>query len=100
MKSPGAAGADEIRIKVKAIPRANKNQISGLMEDGSLKVHLKAPPVDGKANQALVKLLADCFKVSQSAVSIISGLNGRKKIVKISGLSTKEYHKIIDQITG
>lgn len=100
MKSPGAAGEDEIRIKVKAIPRAKKNQISGFMEDGSLKVHLKAPPVDGKANQALIKLLADSLNVSQSAISIISGLNGRKKIVKIIGLSTKEYHKIIEQIAG
>ena len=100
MKSPGTPGEDEIRIKVKAIPRAKKNQISGLMEDGSLKVRLAAPPVDGKANQALIKLLGDSLKIPQSEISIISGLNGRNKTVKIIGLSSKEYHRIIGQIAG
>ena len=100
MKSPSAAGEDEIRIKVKVIPRAKKNQISGFMEDGSLKVRLAAPPVDGKANQALIKLLAESLELPQADISIISGLNGRNKTIKIIGLSSIEYYRVIGQIVG
>lgn len=100
MKSPSAAGKDEIRIKVKVIPRAKKNQISGFMEDGSLKVRLAAPPVDGKANQALIKLLAEILELPQADISIISGLNGRNKTIKIIGLSSIEYYRVIGQVVG
>ena len=99
MKSPSSAGEDEIRIKVKVIP-ARKNQISGFMEDGSLKVRLAAPPVDGKANQALIKLLAESLELPQADISIISGLNGRNKTIKIIGLSSIEYYRVIGQIVG
>ena len=73
MNAAGVEDKDEVRIKIKVIPRAKKNRISGFMEDGSLKVRLTAPPVDGKANRALIKLLADNLNISQANISIISG---------------------------
>jgi uncharacterized protein (TIGR00251 family) len=52
-------------------------------EDGSLIVHLKSPPVDGKANEELIKLLAEKFDVPKSDIRIKSGLSSRQKLVKI-----------------
>ncbi|MEG5067583.1 DUF167 domain-containing protein [Microcoleus sp. B3-A4] len=51
--------------------------------DGSLTIHLKSPPVDGKANQELIILLAKNFKVPKSALGIKSGFSSRNKLVEI-----------------
>jgi len=95
VKNSRGNDAEQIRIKVKVVPRAKKNQISGIMEDGSLKVRVVEPPVDGKANQALIKLLADTLKIPKTDVAIISGLQNRNKIVRIEGLSLEEYQQTI-----
>ena len=70
-------------IKIKVIPHAGKNEIVGKLADGTLKIKLKAPPVDGKANEELVKFLAKEFGVKKDGVKIISGKTGRKKIIEI-----------------
>lgn len=70
-------------ITVKVIPRSSKNEVVGEMDDGILKVKLTAPPVDGEANKALIKLLADYFGVSKSSVRILKGERGKVKVVEI-----------------
>lgn len=75
-----------VTITVKATPRANKNEIAGADADW-LRVRLKAPPVDGKANEALVKFFAELFSVAKNAVSIISGDTSRLKRVHIAGIT-------------
>ncbi|NJR65660.1 MAG: DUF167 domain-containing protein [Leptolyngbyaceae cyanobacterium CRU_2_3] len=69
-----------LRVKVK--PNAKKQEIQ-TAEDGSLIVHLKSPPVNGKANAELIKLLAAEFKVSKSSIQIKSGLSSKQKLVEI-----------------
>jgi len=86
------------KIQVRVVPRAKKNEIIGLMEDGSLKIRLTAPPVDGRANQALIKLLANTLGVSASQIWISSGEHSRNKSVLIDGLDLNEYQAIIDQL--
>lgn len=98
MSAKGDRG--EIRIRVKVIPRARTNQISGFMDDGSLKVRLTAPPVDGRANQALIDMLADTLDLPKSNISILSGSHSRNKTVGIVGISLEGYQKIIDQLTA
>ncbi len=98
MSAKGDRG--EIRIRVKVIPRARTNQISGVMDDGSLKVRLTAPPVDGKANQALIDMLADTLDLPKSNISILSGSHSRNKTVGIVGISLEGYQKVIDQLTA
>ncbi len=71
------------KITVKVIPRSSKNQMI-LLEDGTYKVKLTAPPVDGAANEALIKFLSEEFHVAKSCVQIIKGETGRNKIVEIS----------------
>jgi uncharacterized protein len=71
---------------VKVHPRARKNAITGVVGD-ALKLALTAPPVDGKANQAVIEFFADLFAIPRSSVTIASGETSRNKIVRISGLS-------------
>jgi uncharacterized protein (TIGR00251 family) len=76
--------ADSI-ISVRVTPRASRNEVAGF--DGDvLRVRLKAPPVDGKANEALGRLLAEHLGVRLSDVVIVSGLKSRTKRVSINGV--------------
>lgn len=68
---------------VKVKPNSKQQSIEE-QPDGSLKVYLKSPPVDGKANQELIVLLAKKFKVSKSAIGIKSGLSSRNKLVEFA----------------
>lgn len=67
---------------VKVISRSSKNEIKK-QEDGSYRVKLTAPPVDGAANEALIKFLSKELGVSKSKISILKGETGRKKIIQI-----------------
>jgi uncharacterized protein (TIGR00251 family) len=67
---------------VKVKPNSKKQAIVE-EEDGSLTVHLKSPPVDGKANKELIEILAKNFGVTKSQITIQVGLSGRNKLVNI-----------------
>ena len=71
-----------MKKSVKVKPNSKKQAIIE-EDDGSLTVHLKSPPVDGKANQELVELLAKKFAVPKSHITIRLGLSGRNKLVEI-----------------
>lgn len=71
-----------MKKQVKVKPNSKQQNIEELA-DGSLKVNLKSPPVDGKANKELIELLAKKFAVSKSQISIKSGLSSRNKLVEI-----------------
>ena len=71
-------------------PRSSKNEICGLHGD-SLKIRLTSPPVEGEANRMCVKFLAKSLRVSPSRITIVSGLTGRKKIIRVEGMDTKEF---------
>jgi hypothetical protein len=77
-----------VKVRVKVIPRAREKEILKL-GDGSLKVKLTAPPVDGKANKQLIELIAEYYKVKKSQVTIVSGEKSRNKIIYID--SSKSY---------
>ena len=76
-------------ISVKVHPRARKNAITGQI-DGTLKVALTSPPVDGKANQACIEFFAEALRVPRSTVTITSGQSSRRKTIQIAGLLAKE----------
>ena len=73
-----------MRIYIKVIPRSSQNKIEKLSE-GEYRVHLTAPPVEGKANEALVKLLAEHFGVAKSAIEIVGGKSSSRKMVDVGG---------------
>jgi uncharacterized protein (TIGR00251 family) len=84
--------AKGVLLPVRAVPRASKNEIQGIYND-ALKVRLQAPPVEGKANQALIRFLSDALDIPRSQLSIASGETGRNKAVLIAGISKTELLK-------
>lgn len=86
MTIPLEARDDAVRIPVRAQPRASRSEIVG-EHDGALKVRLAAPPVEGEANRALVKLLAKRIGVPRSAVTVVTGETGRNKVVEVVGVT-------------
>lgn len=72
----------DLMLAVYIQPRARKTEIVGIHAN-RLKIRIAAPPVDGKANQVLVKFLAKTFAVSQSQVTLLHGATGREKRFKI-----------------
>jgi len=71
-----------MRIYIRVSPRSSKNEVVKISE-GEYKVKLTAPPVDGQANDALIKLLAQHFKVAKSMISIVGGKTAKIKMVDI-----------------
>ncbi|MBD2041676.1 DUF167 domain-containing protein [Microcoleus sp. FACHB-672] len=69
-------------IKVKVKPNSKQQTIQE-EPDGSFMVHLKSPPVDGKANEELIKLLAKKFEIPKFQITIKSGLSSRNKLVEL-----------------
>jgi uncharacterized protein len=74
-----------ITFAVKVHPRARKNAITGTL-GYALKLALTAPPVEGKANLAVIEFFADLFEIPRSSVTIASGETSRNKVVRISGM--------------
>jgi uncharacterized protein (TIGR00251 family) len=77
--------APSAQIAVRLQPRASANALAGL-RDGVLVARVTAPPVDGKANAALCKLIARAAGVAPSRVSIVRGAGARHKLVRVEGL--------------
>ena len=78
---------ENIHLKIKVIPRARKTEYRGKMTDGTIKISLKAPPVDGKANWELLRFLASEFLTDPSHIRIISGSSSRRKLILIESSS-------------
>ena len=78
-----------VRITVRAKPRAKTSRVVRA-EGLSIEVALAAPPVDGAANEALVRVLAEVLDVPRGAVSLVRGASGRQKVVAVEGLAEAE----------
>ena len=78
-----------VTFAVKVHPRAKKNAITGELGD-ALKLSLTAAPVEGRANEACIEFFANLLKVPRSSVTIASGQNSRRKVIRVEGLSPAE----------
>jgi hypothetical protein len=83
-----------MKITIKTIPNAKKNQVIEDFVDENkirmLKIKVNQPPEDGKANKAVIELLAEYFQVKKTAIKIIIGETSRNKIIEIIGANAKE----------
>ncbi len=70
-------------LNIRVLPRSSRNEIVGEMKDGTLKVKLTAPPVDGKANEALIDLLSEYFGVSKKKIIVRRGPRSKNKVVEV-----------------
>ena len=85
-----------IQFTVRVIPRSTRSEIAG-EHDGAVKVKLSAPPVDGAANDALIKLLAKKLGVARSAVSIVGGATSKTKQLRIAGATADQLRSLVDE---
>jgi uncharacterized protein (TIGR00251 family) len=79
---------------VRVQPRASRDEISGVVE-GALKIRLRAPAVENRANEALCEFLADLLKRPKSAVRILSGDRSRTKRVVIDGVTRQQVESLL-----
>lgn len=86
---PFSHQSDHLRLAVRLTPNAGRDIIEGVETAANdavfVKIRVTAVPEDGKANKALIKLLATALRVPKSSISIISGETARKKILRIDG---------------
>src|SRR5580658_10079662 len=87
------------RLTLKVRAGAGRTQFAGRHGD-AWKLHVAAPPVDGKANEAIVRFLARLAGVPASGVRIVSGLTRKTKIVEISGIDPDALHRAILESHG
>lgn len=87
--SPFAAVAEGVRLRLKVTPRARREGIEGLAREAdgsvSLKVAVTAAPEDGRANAAVIALLAREWRLPRSTFSVLAGASGRRKTVRVAG---------------
>ncbi len=86
-----------VTFAVRVQPRASRSQIAGEL-DGALKIRLAAPPVDGEANDELIRLLAKLFDLPRSRVVLLSGHNSRNKVISVSGISREACERILREV--
>jgi len=87
--NPISATAGGVSIRVHIQPRASRTEVLGL-HGNALKIRLAAAPVDGAANDALIRLLASLLDVPRSAVTVTSGRSGRRKTVTVVGVTSSQ----------
>jgi uncharacterized protein len=87
------------KVSVRVQANAARNRIVKF-QDGVLYVKLAAPPVEGKANEALIKHLSEVLDVAKSNVSIERGLTAKNKTVAITGIDLERFRKRIDNATA
>jgi uncharacterized protein (TIGR00251 family) len=89
-----------VELPVIVLPRSSRNTIVGL-QNNSLKIKISKPPVDGAANEACCRLLADHFNLPASKVTVVRGQSSRKKTVRLEGISPEDARKVLrDCIEG
>jgi uncharacterized protein (TIGR00251 family) len=82
-------------LAVRVTPRASRNEIVELLEDGTIKVRLAAPPADNEANEALIDFLSEILGVPKSKLDIVAGEVGRDKLVSVVDMDVETAHQRI-----
>jgi len=92
--------AGGVTLAVRAQPGAKKTTIIGLYAEGEaaqLKIAVQAPPVDGRANEALVAFLAETFGIPKRSVKLVSGELARSKVFLLNGVRSGQAKQILDE---
>ena len=88
---------DGCTLSVRVHPGARKNSVTGVHAD-ALKIALTAPPVDGKANEALIAFIAEALHLPRARVSLVAGATSRAKTVRITGKSAAEVAAVLSPL--
>jgi uncharacterized protein (TIGR00251 family) len=82
-------------LAVRITPRASQNEIVEIQSDGTVKIHLTAPAIEGKANEELIKFLSEILGAPKTHIDILAGANGRDKLVTVLDMDADEVHNRI-----
>jgi uncharacterized protein (TIGR00251 family) len=82
-------------ITVRVTTRAPRNQIVGILADGTIKVAVTAPPIDGKANQVLIAYLSEVTGIQAAKIEIVAGLTGHNKLITFTGITSEVLSGLI-----
>lgn len=89
-----------VRVAVKAKPHASRERIVGIVDDGhdgaALEVAVRAKPVEGEANAALIAVLAELFRVRKRDVALLTGKTGRNKLFDVRGVDLVAARALLD----
>lgn len=83
------AKGGELLLRIHVQPRSSRNRLCGVHGD-ALKLAITAPPVDGKANTAVIAFLADFFRVAKKDITIVAGTSSRRKTCALTRLTEQE----------
>ena len=89
------SGQKGAALAVRVTPRASRNEIVEMLDDGTIKVRIAAPPVDEEANTALIEFLADILGVPKSRLDIVAGETGRDKLISVLDMDVETAHQRI-----
>ncbi len=85
---------DAVRLNVQVLPNAKKTEVVGLI-DGVLKIRLKAQPIEGQANEELIRFIATQMKLPKKRISVVRGLTSRQKTIEIK---TQQECEVVSQL--
>jgi len=96
-----SAVAGGVRLAVQITPNAKKTEVAGMLDD-AIKIKLQAQPIEGRANEALVKFLAGVLSVPRSAVTITHGHTGKRKLVEVAStaLTPEDAQRLLDALVA
>jgi uncharacterized protein (TIGR00251 family) len=80
-------------LAVRVTPRASRNEIVELLDDGTVKVRIAAPPSDNEANATLIEFLSEILGVPKSRLDIVAGAVGRDKLISVVDMDTETVHQ-------
>ncbi|MGH9492563.1 MAG: DUF167 domain-containing protein, partial [Terriglobales bacterium] len=84
-------------FSVRVHPRARKNAITGILGN-ALKLSLIAPPVEGRANDAVIEVISEVLRLPRSSVTIAAGHRSRNKVVRVNGITADTLRQRLEQI--
>ncbi len=90
--------ADTHTFHIKVHPRAKRDAITGTVGD-ALKLSLTTPPVDGRANEAVIAFFAKLLEVPRSAVTIVAGQTSRQKLIRVTGITADRLRRMLEELS-
>ena len=82
-------------LAVRITPRATRNEIVEVLDDGTIKVRIAAPPTDNEANETLIEYLSEILGVPKSKLDIVAGATGRDKLISVIDMDVETVHQRI-----
>jgi len=84
-------------LTVRVTPRSRRTEVAEILDDGTLRIRLTAPPVEGKANAALVEFLAEVLRTRKNRIEIVAGEKGLDKIISITDMSAGDVQQRLQE---